>query len=249
MSSEKSPFLQLDEETKSEVRASLHNAQFGSLATINPNDGYPMSSRILVATDYDGSPVTLISTLAAHTKALLADGRCSLMVGEPGKGDPLASPRLMLTCDSRQIQPDDEKLIDLRDRFSRFHPKSKIYSGFADFSFFKLDVFYATYNGGFGRAYHISKEDIQDSGNLFINNAKLENEIIHEITEIYSDRFQEFFKKLHNDVKINWKIRGIDDFGLDIELNNKPFRMSYFSKVIIKEDINKQITAKIVNMF
>ena len=169
MNAEKSPFRELDDKTREEIRAILHQARFGSLSTLNPDDGYPMSSRILVATDDDGTPVTLISTLAAHTQSLLADSRCSLMIGEPGKGDPLASPRLMLTCDSQQVPPGSQKAHDLRDRFSRIHPKSKLYMDFADFSFFRLLVKYATYNGGFGRAYRVSTEDMQVIGDLLIN--------------------------------------------------------------------------------
>ena len=60
--------------------------------------GAPLASRVGVATDIDGAPLILVSMLSAHTPAILADPRCSLLVGEPGKGDPLAHPRLTLIC-------------------------------------------------------------------------------------------------------------------------------------------------------
>ena len=79
----------------------LRTARFGAIAVIEPGTGAPHASRVGVATDLDGSPLTLISGLSAHTGALLADPRCSLMVGEPGKGDALAHPRLSLNLGLR----------------------------------------------------------------------------------------------------------------------------------------------------
>ena len=47
-----------------------------------------------VATDWDGSPLLLLSRLSSHTLNLEADPRASLLLAETGKGDPLAHPRL-----------------------------------------------------------------------------------------------------------------------------------------------------------
>ncbi|TIX34331.1 MAG: HugZ family protein, partial [Mesorhizobium sp.] len=74
----------------------IRSARFGALAVIEPGTGSPLASRVGVATDLDGAPLILVSMLSAHTGAILADPRCSLLVGEPGKGDPLAHPRLTL---------------------------------------------------------------------------------------------------------------------------------------------------------
>ena len=249
MNTEKSPFRDLDDKTREEISSVLHQARFGSLATLNPDDGYPMASRILVAIDYDGAPVTLISTLAAHTQSLLADGRCSLMIGEPGKGDPLASPRLMLCCDSEQVPENSQKAADLRDRFSRIHPKSKLYLGFSDFSFFRLRVKHATYNGGFGRAFRVSGQDIQDTGDILINNPEIEKELTNFILQEYSDEIHRYFENIHGEIRINWRIQSIDDFGIDFVINENQFRLSYLVKIRIKEDIKTRINTKIINMF
>ncbi|TIT59285.1 MAG: HugZ family protein, partial [Mesorhizobium sp.] len=64
----------------------IRGARFGALAVIDPETGAPLASRVGVATDSDGAPLILVSMLSAHTGALLADPRCSLLVGEPGKG-------------------------------------------------------------------------------------------------------------------------------------------------------------------
>jgi heme iron utilization protein len=166
MTKDISPFRHLTDDVRNEIRTLVRDARFGALATLNPQDGYPMASRILIATDGRGGLMTLISTLANHTAALLADRRCSLMIGEPKKGDPLASPRLMLTCDSRQIDQKTDEDGLLRERFAKIHPKSRLYLGFSDFSIFKFEIEYATYNGGFGRAFQLLKGDFQDHNNL-----------------------------------------------------------------------------------
>ena len=55
-----------------------------------------------LATDETGTPLTLISDLSDHTRALKADPRCSILVGEPGpRGDPLTHPRMTLLCTAR----------------------------------------------------------------------------------------------------------------------------------------------------
>ena len=61
-----------------------------------PGSGDPYCSLVNVATATDGSPLLLISTLAIHTKNILADPRVSLMLDERKEGDPLQGARVML---------------------------------------------------------------------------------------------------------------------------------------------------------
>ena len=61
-----------------------------------PGSGDPYCSLVNVATAADGAPLLLISTLAVHTKNILADPRVSLMIDERKEGDPLEGARVML---------------------------------------------------------------------------------------------------------------------------------------------------------
>ena len=72
----------------------LRSIRAGTLATLDRNTGHPFASLVNVATDLDGSPVILTSRLSTHTANLEADGRASVLLGQTGKGDPLAHPRL-----------------------------------------------------------------------------------------------------------------------------------------------------------
>jgi heme iron utilization protein len=143
----------------------MRTAHFGSIAVLDPRDGRPAVSRVAIATDFDGTPVTLISRLSSHTKALLADPRCSLLLGEPGKGDPLAHPRISLACRARFLDRNNDESQAASARFLRRNPKSKLYADFADFSFVRLEASEANLNGGFGQAYRISGGELVSPGN------------------------------------------------------------------------------------
>lgn len=138
----------------------VREARFGALAVLDPATGAPGVSRVAVAPDSEGAPVILVSQLSAHTKALVQDPRCSFLLGEPGKGDPLAHPRISLTCRAVFL---DRAAPDTRlaaARFLRRNPKAKLYADFADFSFVRLVPQSASLNGGFGQAFLLKPEDI-----------------------------------------------------------------------------------------
>ncbi|MET3611810.1 putative heme iron utilization protein [Rhizobium aquaticum] len=148
-----------DDQARQQARDLIVTARFAAIAVIDPETGYPNSSRVLTATDCASRPVILVSRLAAHTKALLANPRCSLLFGEPGKGDPLAWPRISLQCDALPVVADDPERAHLRTRFLRRHPKAALYVDFPDFLFLRLCPVSASLNGGFGRAYALAGED------------------------------------------------------------------------------------------
>ena len=127
---------------------------------IDRNTGHPFASLVNVATDVDGSPLILVSRLSTHTANLEVDGRASLLLASTGKGDPLAHPRLTLLGSFAQIARDDPELPRIRRRFLARHPKSELYAGFADFSFWRLNVVSAHLNGGFARAADLKAADV-----------------------------------------------------------------------------------------
>ena len=122
------------------------------VATLMPG-GHPMTSRVAVASLGEGRvPLLFVSALAAHTPQMRADPRCSLLVGDMGKGDPLTNPRLMLTCRAHELAWTEA----LRETWLAAHPKGRVYVDLADFVFVELRVEAVSFVGGFGRAYAIS---------------------------------------------------------------------------------------------
>jgi len=158
------PFQPVDDTARALARRLLGDARHGALATIDPVGGHPMASRVAVALDADCAPLMLISALSAHSGALDADPRCSLLVGEPGAGDPLAHPRLTVSGHARRLARDDPSHPGLRARWLAVHPKAALYVDFGDFAFWRIEPLQASLNGGFGRAYRLSAQDLRPGG-------------------------------------------------------------------------------------
>ena len=100
--------------------------------------------------------LTLVSDLAAHTYALRATPDASLLVGEPGKGAPQAHPRLPLQVQAQFLEKTDET----KAAYLAFQPKAQLYIDFADFHLVHLKPKEGWLNGGFGRAYRLTPDDL-----------------------------------------------------------------------------------------
>ena len=156
------PIRPTDDDARARARALLSGARHAALAVLHPDTGAPFVSRIALGQAPGGAPVTLISTLALHTRALQADPRAAILVGEPGsKGDPLTHPRLTVQARARFIDRADPAHAVIRDTYLADHPKSKLYADFADFGFVVFEVEGAALNGGFGKAYMLTPEDLR----------------------------------------------------------------------------------------
>lgn len=152
------PVRPADDEARALARRLLADALHGALGVIDPETGGPHVARVAVGLA-EGVPLTLVSTLSHHTRALGADPRCSLLLGEPGpRGDPLTHPRLTLLARARPAPP--EERAALREAWLARHPKARLYVDFSDFLFVRLHPEGAFLNGGFGRAYRLSPADL-----------------------------------------------------------------------------------------
>ena len=145
-----------------QVISMITGARHAALGVIEETNGFPGVSRVAMAALADGTPILLTSALAPHTGALQADGRCSLLIGELGKGDPMAHPRLTLFCNAQRLSGDQTK--NMRKRFLAHHPKSINYIDLPDFGFWKLSVVRISFNAGFGKAYKISGTELSSGG-------------------------------------------------------------------------------------
>ena len=151
----KDPFRELDDEARAVMNGLLEAATHAALAVVR-EDGTPSVTRVAFSVDKDRVPVTLISDLSLHTKALRSDRACSLLIGEPGeKGDPLTHPRLTLHCLPQFVTREDTGYADLRAWYLERRPKAKLYADFADFNFVRFEVLDGLLNAGFGKAYKI----------------------------------------------------------------------------------------------
>ncbi|MCB1476198.1 MAG: DUF2470 domain-containing protein [Rhodobiaceae bacterium] len=128
------------------ARSLLRTSLVGSLATLDDRGG-PFASLVEIASDDDGAPLTLLSRLAVHTRNLERDGRASILLDRrEGEGPALVRPRISLRGRMRKVEADAVSA-----RFLGHHPGAAQYAGFADFSFYRLDIEACHLVAGFGR--------------------------------------------------------------------------------------------------
>lgn len=147
-----------DDAARAQACAFVRDSFHGALATLEPQTGWPLASRVSLAIDADGTPLILISRLSAHYGALEADARCSLLLGEAGDGDPLRHPRITVICQARKV-PNDQR-APAKAEFIKRHVGAEMYADFGDFDFWRLVPQRASLNAGFGRAYALTAADL-----------------------------------------------------------------------------------------
>lgn len=194
----------------------IRTTRSAALATIAADTGWPLATRVGLSTDIDGTPVILISRLAAHTPALLADPRCSLLVGYPGKGDPLAHARISMACEAREIERDSDAHRWLDFRYLSHQQKAALYSSLPDFRYFRLEVRSAALNAGFGKAFDLTREDLINANPANEELAAAEARAIAHMNDDHAEAvglYAEYFAKAPAG---NWRLVGIDAEGIDI---------------------------------
>lgn len=149
-------FNPVDDDARALARRLMAGARHGALATLR--DGRPFVSRIALAPEGTDT-MTLVSDLAPHTQALRDQPRVSLLIGEPGKGDPLAHPRMTLAVRAEFLDKTDLAA----NAYLAAQPKAQLYIGFADFHLVRLETEDALLNGGFGKAYRMTRMDLTAS--------------------------------------------------------------------------------------
>ena len=187
----------------------LREARSGALATLMAGAGDPYCSLVNVATAADGSPLLLLSTLALHTKNILADNRISLMLDERKEGDPLEGARVMLM--GTTARDDDARA---RTSYLRRHPEAEMFAGFADFAFYRMQITRAHLVAGFGRIVDLSAPDILTD----ISDAQAlidaEAEAIDHMNADHAEACRLYATKLLGGADGDWRCAGIDPDGI-----------------------------------
>ncbi|MEM9046858.1 MAG: DUF2470 domain-containing protein [Pseudomonadota bacterium] len=211
----------VDDQVRREAKEFLRLARYGALATLDPRSGTPMASRISLATTSIGEPLFLISQLSGHFGALEADHRASILIGEPGRGDPLAHPRITVFGTAHRIVNQDRE--HLRARFLARQPKATLYVDFGDFAFWTLQIEGASFNGGFGKAYEMARTDLLTSAAPDLE--EIETGAIAHMNEDHSDAIALYATTLLHRGKADWKLTGLDLEGLDLMAGEETARL------------------------
>jgi heme iron utilization protein len=230
-----------DFDPKSIAKGLLRMTRAGSLATLDRNTGHPFASLVNVATDADGAPLILVSRLSTHTANLEADGRASVLLASAGKGDPLAHPRLTLLGTFIQVAREDADETRVRRRFLARHPKSELYAGFGDFSFWRLHTASAHLNGGFARAADLKAADV--IANVADAESLIEAEAgaVAHMNEDHAEAVRLYATRLLGAEDGKWRLTGLDPEGLDLALGDATLRLPFPERVNDPQALRKAL--------
>jgi heme iron utilization protein len=221
-----------DFDAKSLAKDLLRTIRTGALATVDRNTGHPFASLVNVATDVDGALLILVSRLSTHTANLERDGRASVLLATAGKGDPLAHPRLTVLGTFVQVPRDDVAEPRIHRRFLARHPKSQLYSGFADFSFWRLNTVSAHLNAGFARAADLQAAEVLTDLTGAESLIEAEESAITHINESHAEAVRLYATRLLGAADGNWRLTGLDPEGLDLALGHLALRLPFPQRVV-----------------
>ncbi|MBP2306130.1 heme iron utilization protein [Azospirillum melinis] len=194
--------------------------------------GWPYPSLVLVAFDHDGSPLLLLSTLADHTRNLLADDRVGLLFdGTAGLAQPLTGARL--SVQGRAGRSDDP---DHRARYLRRHPDAALYAGFGDFAIYRVAVERAHLVAGFGRIHWLSAAELDlpaAAPALAAGEAAL-------LDRLNGEGYGPRLAPATDGEKDGWSLTGIDPEGCDLR------RGRYVARVDFEQRIHDPESAKLM---
>lgn len=237
------PTLPVDEEARATAKRLLRTSRSGALATVDPEGGFPFASLVGVATACDGTPILLTSQLSIHTRLMEREPRCSLLLSDIGKGDPLAHPRLTIRALAQRVERMSAEHGALRRRYLAHHPKAALYVDFPDFSFWRLAVQGASLNAGFGRAYRMEAADLLTDLAGLEDFADLEAEAVAHMNEDHADTVALYAERLCGARPGAWRLTGLDPEGAQLACGDEVVRLSFPQRLSRSAELRPALVA------
>jgi putative heme iron utilization protein len=204
----------------------LREARSGALASLMPGSGDPYCSLVNVATEASGAPLMLLSTLAIHTKNILADNRVSLMLDERKEGDPLEGARVMLTGSCSENTDSSAASAYLRR-----HPEAEMFASFADFAFYRMEIKRAHLVAGFGRIVDLSAQDILTDVSDAAALLAAQGDAIAHMNADHAEACRLYATRLLGGADGDWRCVGIDPEGIELQNGRLALRLPFAQRV------------------
>ena len=210
---------------RAEAKRLMRLARTGALATLDAAGGTPLTTLIGVASDFDGAPLFLMSTLSRHTRNLANDPRASLLLtGRHERGDPLNHPRVTLGGRVEKCPAPRAKA-----RYLQRNPKAGVYAGFADFALYRLRIDDVHFNGGFGRAAPLTPAHVLASPEGEAALAEAEERLVAEADALGQATLARLAG--HSASRPAWRAIGLDAEGLDLAAGGRAARAQFLAPV------------------
>ena len=184
--------------------------------------GAPYASLVLVAADFDASPLLLLSDLAQHSRNLAFEPRLSLLFdGTAGYGDRLAGPRL--TVLGRAEPASDPRLLA---RFTARHPASAGYASFSDFRLYRVAVERGHLVAGFGRIEWIEGATLLSPGDTR-SFAGEEAGLVARLNHSHAAAVSRYGQRASRRGVAGWLVSGLDPEGADLRSESAALRLDF----------------------
>lgn len=206
--------------------------------------GWPYGSLVLVGCTPDARPITLISTLAEHTRNLMADPRASLLIdGTAGLSDPLTGARATLMGRLERLEPADPAFETCRARFLRRHPGAQLYAGFGDFGIWRLAVERAHLVAGFGRIHWVEATEFLGESGLPLE--AREADVVDHMNADHADSVELYATHLlglePSGQEARWVLTGCDAEGVDLRRGGLVARLPFVKPVQDAEEARVEL--------
>jgi heme iron utilization protein len=204
-----------------DVKRLMRLARTGALATLEARGGAPLTTLLGVASDFDGAPLFLMSTLSRHTRNLVGDPRASLLLTRGhDRGDPLNQPRVTLGGLVERWPTPRAKV-----RYLQRNPKAGLYAGFADFALYHLRIEDVHFNGGFGRAAPLAAAEVLASREGEETLVEAEEGLLAKVNALGQAGLARLAG--HSASRPAWRAIGLDAEGLDLAAGGRAARAQF----------------------
>jgi heme iron utilization protein len=213
-----------------EARRLLRAARVGTLAT--SDKGHPFASLVTPACLPDGSLALLLSRLSEHTRHLVADPRCSVMVtGTAVDENPQTTPRVTVTGVAEVVADPA-----LKARFLAVHPYASLYVDFGDFSFWRIKPGPARLVGGFGRAFRLKAGDVTPDPDAVAAVLASEPAILAHCNHDHANALAALAGSAGD-----WRMVAADVDGFDLALEGKVIRVPWSGPVKDAAEVRQEL--------
>lgn len=127
----------------------------------------------------------------------------------------------------------------MRRRFLARHPKSELYAGFGDFSFWRLDAVSAHLNGGFARAADLQAADVMTDISGAADLLEAEASAVEHMNADHADAVRLYATKLLGADDGSWRLTGLDPDGLDLACGDATLRLPFAERVTTAEQLRR----------
>jgi putative heme iron utilization protein len=219
-------------------RALYARSHQGILSTLSVElGGHPFGSVVTFATDRQGHPLMLISSIAEHTRNIDADARVALTLTEPGD-DAQALGRLTLVGRAEVVLEGAE---DAAARFYARFPHAAEYHRAHDFLLYRINVSRVRYIGGFGRIHWLETGDLCRPIPF---SAAQEKYMVEHMNDDHADAMRGYCRMLGIDLQGAMpRMAAIDAEGFDMMLGRRLVRLDFDEPTTTPDEVRKAMVA------